>query len=179
MSALGLMQTDPGNVAGNVGTQATRLFHKPLNEKIKAAYRLALNVLKPTRQELQRGLELHRNSVVCDTYGFMPRSSVDGERLASAADEHASLAELADMHEDMSMTNFVGNERERQELSTAWEASGVTCVFQNAGEESNSIEILLKRLARFTWTTDSIPDIVKKAVTPDDIVKAKSENCGV
>ncbi|HEU5147681.1 MAG TPA: membrane dipeptidase [Chryseosolibacter sp.] len=176
VSALGLLHTDPTKLAGNVQPQPGHSTVRTLNEKIKAAYDLGLNILKPTRKQLERGLELHRNSVVFDTYGFMPRSAVDGARLAEVANARASALELSDMHEDMSMTHFVDNEREKQELATAWEASGVTCVFQNAGEEGSSIEILLKRLARFTWTTDRIPDIVGKAVTPDDIVKAKSEN---
>lgn len=175
-SALGLLHTDPVRLAGYGQTPSRQSAMRAFNEKIKADYDLGLNILKPTRKQLERGLELHRNSVVFDTYGFMPRSAVDGTRLAEAASAHASPVELSDMHEDMSMTHFVDNEREKQELATAWEASGVTCVFQNAGEEGSSIEILLKRLARFTWTTDRIPDVVGKAVTPADIVKAKSEN---
>ena len=176
VSALGLLSTDPRQLATYAQAKLTPSIDKTLNEKIKGAYDLALNILKPTRKQLERGLELHRNAVVFDAYGFMPRSAVDGASLAAAAIEHASPMEFSDIHEDMSMTHFVDNERERQELATAWEASGVTCVFQNAGEEGSSIELLLKRLARFTWTTDRIPDIVGKAVTPDDIVKAKLDN---
>lgn len=80
------------------------------------------------------------------------------------------------MKEDMSMTRFVDNERERKEFENAWKASGVTCVFQNTGEEDNAVERLLKRLARFTYSTDMMGDFVRKAVTPDDIVLAKKEN---
>jgi len=58
----------------------------------------------------------------------------------------------------------------------AWEAAGVTCIFQNAGEEGIAISRLLKRLARFTYVTDMMRDFVYKAVTPDDIVAAKKQN---
>ena len=175
-SALALLHPAPWQRAGYAQARSAHPPAGAVNDKIRAAYELGLSILKPSRKELERGLELHRSSLVFDTYGFMPRAAVNGERIAAAAREHASAAELADMHEDMSMTHFIESERERQELATAWEASGVTCVFQNAGEEGSSIEILLKRLARFTWTTDRIPEIVGKAVTPDDIQKARSEN---
>ena len=39
-------------------------FH--INEPIKEAYQAALNILKPSKKQLEHGLELHRNSVVID-----------------------------------------------------------------------------------------------------------------
>ena len=42
---------------------------------------IALNILKPSKKELERGLELHRDAVVIDCYGFMPRAAVDGNRI--------------------------------------------------------------------------------------------------
>ncbi len=35
----------------------------------------------------------------------------------------------------MSMTRYVTDPVERVEFMEAWEAAGVTCIFQNAGEE--------------------------------------------
>ena len=49
----------------------------------------------------------------------------------------------------------------------------MTCIFQNAGEEGQDPLRLIKRLARFTYVTDSLRSFVAKAVTPDDIVAAK------
>lgn len=147
-----------------------------MTDQIKTAYEVALNILKPTKVQLEHGLELHRNSLVFDTYGFMPSAAVDGAALAAAMKANASQLELQDMQEEMSMTRFVDNERERKEFKNAWKASGVTCVFQNAGEEGNAVGRLLKRLARFTYSTDMMKDFVRKAVTPDDIVQAKKEN---
>jgi membrane dipeptidase len=147
-----------------------------MNEQIKSSYETALNVLKPTKSQLEHGLELHKNSLVFDTYGFQPKVAIDGAAIAAAMENNASALELQDMREDMSMSRYVDNERERKELENAWEASGVTCVFQNAGEEGNAIERLLKRLARFTYATDMMGNSLRKAVTPDDIVLAKKEN---
>jgi len=147
-----------------------------MNEKIKSSYELALSILNPSRSQLEHGLELHRNSLVFDTYGFQPTAAVDGTVIAEALKSNASQLELQDLREDMSMTRYVKNERERKEFENAWNASGVTCVFQNAGEEGNAVGRLLKRLARFTYSTDMLKDFVCKAVTPEDIVRAKAEN---
>lgn len=147
-----------------------------MNEQIKVAREVALNILKPSRKQLEHGLELHRNSLVFDTYGFMPRAAVDSAAISAAVEDNASPLEIQDMREDMSMSRFVDNERERKEFENAWRSAGVTCVFQNAGEESNQIKRLLKRLAHFTYTTDMMRNFVRKAVTPDDIVQAKKEN---
>jgi membrane dipeptidase len=79
------------------------------------------------------------------------------------------------MRERMTMTRYVDDPAERAEFVQAWEASGVTCVFQNAGEEGQDPLRLLKRLAHFTYATDRMRDFMPKAVTPDDIVEAKRQ----
>lgn len=146
-----------------------------INSQIKEAYQVALDILKPSKKDLEHGLELHRESVVVDCYGFMPRAAADGELITRAINDGASPLEIQDLQEDMSMSRFVIHDREREEFMNAWKASGVTCVVQNAGEEGNEIARLLKRLARFTYTTDKLKDFVVKAVIPEDIVQVKKE----
>lgn len=168
---------------------STNLFETPLGRlmepyheafsvdpRIEENYNIALNTLKPSRSQLEHGLELHKNSLVFDTYGFQPTSALDGVTIVEAIKEHASKLELQDLNEEMRTTRFIKVEKERKEFENAWIASGVTCVFQNAGEEGNAIERLLKRLARFTYSTDMMKEFISKAVTPEDIIKAKQEN---
>ena len=145
------------------------------NEVVEQSRLLGLEVLKPNARDLAHGLELHSASTVFDVYGFSPNAAVDGERLADAVKAGASDIELQDLEEDMRMTRYVTDAAERAEYLQAWETSGVTCVFQNAGEEGSSPLRLLKRLARFTYATDHLRDVVSKAVTPDDIVTAKQQ----
>lgn len=147
-----------------------------LNDRIKSDFEFAKNILKPTQKQLEHGLELHRNSLVIESYGFMPRASLDGDKMASAIHSGASSLEIQEMNEEMIMTRFINNPKEREEFENAWKASGVTCIFQNAGEEGNEVKRLLKRLAHFTYATDKMSDIVSRAVTPQDILKAKKEN---
>jgi membrane dipeptidase len=143
------------------------------NSVIQQARQAALDILKPSKKDLEHGLELHADSLVFETYGFAPRAAVDGDAIRQAAEAGASPIELKDMREDMSMTRYATDPVERVEFMEAWEASGVTCIFQNAGEEGQDPMRLIKRLARFTYGTDMMPDFIPKAVTPDDIERAK------
>lgn len=147
-----------------------------LNEKIQEARDIALKILRPSKKDLEHGLELHQNSLVFDTYGFMPRAAYDGAKIAAAVNDNASVLEINDLEEDHHMTRCVDSAEERKEYEDAFEAAGVTCIFQNAGEESNSVKVLLKRLARFTYVTDMIPEFVRKGLRPEDMLAAKREN---
>jgi membrane dipeptidase len=145
------------------------------NPVIDEARQIAISLLKPSKRDLDYGLGLHADSVVVDSYGFSPRGAIDGDALAAAMRAGASDLELQDMRERMGMTRPGTNETERAEFQQAWQAAGVTCIFQNAGEEGQDIPRLLKRLAHFTYLTDLIPDVVSKAVRPADVVQAKRE----
>ena len=144
-----------------------------MNERIQEAWDAAIDVLKPSESDLAHGLELHANSIVCDTYGFAPRAAIDGDAMRVAAEEGASDAELQDMNEDMSMTRMADDATERAEFQAAWEASGVTCIVQNAGEEGQAPLRLIKRLARFTYTADAMREFMVRASRPEDIELAK------
>lgn len=161
------------DAAPSSSTQANRWM---ANTKIQHDRKVALDILKPSNKDLQHGFELHANALVIEPYGFSPSSALDGDAVRAAVEAGASDAELADMEEDMSMTRCVTDSREQEEFKQAWEAAGVTCVFQNAGEEGQDPLRLIKRLARFTYVTDMLRDFVDKAVTPDDIVAAKEQN---
>ena len=145
------------------------------NPRIRRAREAALELLKPSRKDLEHGLELHAQSVVVESYGFSPRSAVDGDRLREAIEAGASRAEVADLSEWMRMTRCVDDAAERAEYQQAWEASGVTCVFQNAGEEGQDPLRMLQRLAHYTYVTDMMPDFVSKAARPAEIVAAKKQ----
>jgi membrane dipeptidase len=143
------------------------------NETIQRARQAALDILKPKPKDLEHGIALHSQSVVFDGYAFAPTAAVDGAALAKAMEEGASDIELQDLTETMTMTRCVTDSAEREEFVLAWHAAGVTCLFQNAGEECQEPVRLLKRLARFTYVTDMLRDFVGRAVTPDDVVAAK------
>ncbi len=143
-----------------------------VNSRIQAARDAALAVLKPSAKDLEHGLELHANSLVIEPYGFSPRAALDGEAVRKAFEAGASELELQDLTEDMFMTRSATNPAERREYLDAWAASGIACIFQNAGEEGQDPLRLMKRLARFTYATDMLRGEVRRAAVPDDIVAA-------
>jgi membrane dipeptidase len=165
------------SVAGTAGARSlTGAQSAPVNEKIAHPRKVALNLLKPSQKELDHGLELHAQSVVFDAYGFSPSAALDGDAIRAAMEAGASDIELNDMREEMGMTRCVTDPAEREEYIQAWEASGVTCIFQNAGEEGQDGLRMLKRAARFTFVTDMMSNFIQKAVRPDDVVAAKKNN---
>lgn len=157
---------------GNAATSPRNLVDR-LNPKIQGYRDAALAILKPSPKELEHGLALHADALVFDAYGFSPRAAIDGEAMKQAVLDGASDIEIKDLREMMSMTRYVTDPDERREYETAWRASGVTCIFQNAGEEGQDPMRLIKRLSRFTFATDLLKEVVVKAGTPDDIEAAK------
>lgn len=143
------------------------------NETIQQARKVALSVLQPKEADLARGLELHANSLVFDAYGFAPRGAIDAAIINEAVQLGATDAELLDLREELPMTTPARHETERREFLEAFLAAGVTCIFQNAGEEGSDPLRLIKRLARFTFLTDTLKDDCSKALTPADVVAAK------
>jgi membrane dipeptidase len=138
-------------------------------ERIDADRQVGLDVLQPTPAQLEHGLELHRESLVCESYCLGLQAPVDGARLAAAAEEGASEAELQLLSESMRMTRWAADPTLLAEYRGAWEASGVDCAWQNTGEEGNDALRMLGRLAHYTHLTDCVRDVVRRAPFPDDI----------
>ena len=163
--------------AGGSLAAAAQLQSQP-NHRIERYRNVAMDLLKPSQRDLDYGLRLHQESLVFDSYGFAPRAAVDGDAVRALMEEGASNMELQDQREDMTMTRPATVDREREEFLRAWNASGVTCIFQNCGEESSDPLRLMKRLARFTYLTDHMRGILRRAVTPDDVERAWGAGLG-
>ncbi len=174
-TALALAGLAENSTVSAAQDNAVSALTERLNPTITQAREAALKILQPSARELERGLRLHAESIVFDSYGFSPRAALDGDAMAAAIKAGASDLELDDMREEMGMIRYVTDPLEQQEYRTGWRASGVTCIFQNAGEEGQDPMRLIKRLARFTYATDLLRGFVSKAAVPDDVVAAKKE----
>lgn len=155
---------------------ARRLLAGPLatgNEKIQQARQIGLELLKASDRDIAHGLELHQQSIVFDSYGFAPRAAIDGAAVQQALESGASSQELADLRLEMMLSRPATDEVERREFLSAFHAAGVTCIFQNAGEEGNDPLRMLKRLAPLTALTDGLQTACPKALRPDDVRAAK------
>src|SRR5436309_11175656 len=105
------------------------------NPVIERAREAALEVLKPARSQLERGLALHSEAVVIDCYGFSPRAAIDPAAFSTAIEAGASSGELDVLSEEMRVLRCVTDAAERSEYMDAWNAAGVTCIVESAGEE--------------------------------------------
>ena len=143
-----------------------------MNAKMQQTRQAALDILKPNSKDLQHGTELHKNSIVIDTYGFGPGPASDTQAIRDALDAGLSDAEIQDLKESMPMLRHLTDADELHEYKEAWQESGVTCLARNAGEESQAPLILLKRLAWFVHVTDILRNFVPKVVGADDIINA-------
>lgn len=134
----------------------------------------ALDVLKPSKKDLEHGLELHRQALVIETYGFGPRSSSPKSTLEAV---RAGLVgnELKDVTERVSQTGYVHDPVKWEAYKEIWKASGVTCVFCNTGEEGQDPLEMLRRFSHFQYVTEHCRSFVSKAVVPDDIAQAHKE----
>lgn len=146
-----------------------------MDKEIKECWDLALSKLKATKKEIEKGLEIHKESIVWDAYGFAPVSTINSKVLKKEIEEGATGIEIQDLKEDMMQTGYIIDKKEREIYLKAWGVSGVTCIMQNAGEEGNSVQVLIKRLARFTFATDMLKPLVRKVVSPEEVIIAKKE----
>ena len=159
-----------GSAAGLVAASAAP--DAPLPPHIQRPRELALAALGAGPSQVQRGLELHADALVIEPYGFSPRSAPDGDAVRRAVEAGASAIEIEDLTEEMRLTRHAVDAAAREEYLRAWQASGVTCIFQNAGQESQDPLCLVKRLAHFTYTVDLLGDFVARVVRPADILAA-------
>jgi membrane dipeptidase len=157
----------------HVRAQAAKDRWRTGNETIDKPREIGLALLQPTAAQLEHAWELHFGAPVFESYGFAPRCAVDAARINAAVEAGASSGELSELREEMSMSRNATDARERKEFFEAFHAAGVTCIFQNAGEEGNDPLRLLKRLANFTKATDLLRPELTKVVTAEEVLAVK------
>lgn len=161
-----------GTVFGRWGAAAdagTKEIWRTGNPVVDEARATAIRLLKPSQSQLERAWELHFNSLVFESYGFAPRATIDGKAFQNAYEQGATPAMLKELREEMEMTRYATDPREREEFFDAFAAAGVTGVFQNCGEESSDPGRLIKRLSNFTHATDLLKGKLDKVVTAEQI----------
>ncbi len=144
-----------------------------VNEWIEKAWNNARSVLQPTDAQLEHGLALHRDSIVCDAYGFSPYSHPTNmvDVVRKAIDAGATQADVQQRLLNLRVTGKVKDAAALADFTEVFDHSGVTCIVQNAGEGRNIFESL-ERMALFTYVCDELPHVVRKAVKASDIEAA-------
>ncbi|MHC4874063.1 MAG: dipeptidase, partial [Planctomycetota bacterium] len=146
-----------------------------MNQKIKEASEAALAVLQPSNKDLEHGIELHKKSIVIDSYGFAPSGGINTDRCVKLYEDGATRLEVTDANEREFMTGWAIDKELRAEGLAAWREAGVTCIFANTGQEESTIERTIKRMANRTHNIDLLKSDLVKASYPSDITAAKKE----
>ncbi len=142
---------------------------------IEAARKVALARLQPSQRDLEHGLELHRQTLVAESYGLFLAAPPDREVIAQALEAGAGGGEIREMMEEEAVLGWRRSAALLSRYRAAWEASGVDCTFVNAGEEGNQALVLLKRLARYVDLCDVMPEFHVKAVSVEAIRRSHRE----
>ncbi len=142
-----------------------------MNKLYNEYQELALNVLKPSKRELEHGLELHKNALVWDAYGFTPYAVPDLDAVLKLFEAGAGRDEFTDFRENQ-IVEALKRPGMPEAYREVWETSGVDCIFLNSGIEGNNIEQLIKRLARSTYMCDRYPEVFTRAAFPEQVVTA-------
>lgn len=142
---------------------------------IDEARQIGLAALQPSARDLETGLAIHADALVAESYGLGIFAPIDWNLLRAAKEAGATAVEITDMVEEQGMLGHLRDDTSRKVYRMAWEASGVNCVFQGAGEESNNPLRLIKRLARYTRLIDGMAGWVDRVRSIDDILETQRQ----
>ena len=134
----------------------------------KEAWEAGLEVLKPDKKTLEHGLELHDRSFVWDAYGFAPNGpgALDLAYMENLVRSGALRDEFVQTYEKVAKLDSLDDPEIFALVREMWRRSGVNCLFQNAGEESNSADTMMFRLGLYTALPDRYPDLFTRGVFP-------------
>jgi len=159
-----------------------RLRNKTL-ERIRAGYQVILDELKPTKAQIERGLEIHFNSYVADVQGAMSVSyigGISGNRLQNDLQrlrknlEKQKLSQqdyrqrLAEIHWKWKTFESAFDPQWVEESRALYDIAGVHLVADEAaGPSENTFEDALERIARNNFIYERRDDLIRVSGVED------------
>jgi membrane dipeptidase len=144
-----------------------------MNEYIESCWQAGVDCLKPSKQDLDRGTELHRDALVFELYGFAPRLVADVDLINNAIDSGDPPSDLDDMIRACRTITYADNPALRDEYRKAWDFAGVdSLVFCTVGIDRSPL-VLLRQFAWQIHANDQLRDTVMTITRPDDVLEAK------
>lgn len=149
---------------------------RPTNKAIDMVWQKGLDALKPSKTNLEHGLELHERFVVCDSFGFMPAiwtpEIFDG--LNRMVDQGASVQEWGRQATYLRMHCMTRDRQGAQEFVEALQASGVSCIVHNVGGIGPP-DVSLQNMAARTHACRVFRKYMFQAGGSDEIREAKQQ----
>lgn len=136
----------------------------------------ALAVLKPTRGQLEHGLELHRRFLVCDSFGFLP--SIWTQELFDRLNQMRINGDSAENWRNFATTfrmyAMTRDQTGAEEFVAALRASGVKCLVLNVGN-AGAAETSLPIMAAYSHVCRVFNRYLVQAGSPDQIQQATKD----
>jgi len=152
-----------------------------MKDIIKEIRERTLSVLDVTKKEIEKGLELHRKIIVCDSLlacDPIPRSKRLEAKINELLDKDFPVYDIFRLSiiDEIIMDEMLKNSEVRKEYVDAWKLSGVTCASQTMPRSGVfTLSDVWKSLSIFHSKLNLFKDVLIKATCADDIRKAKEE----
>ena len=136
----------------------------------------ALALLQPTPAQLEHGLELHKESLVVDAFGFAPYSLTRRaiEALNRLNEQGSTLEAWQDRRLAQRVLDKAHDPEAREQCAIAWRDAGVTGTMQTCGGQE-AVSKTIRHFSRFFYVWDRMPEQFQKATTSEDVRQAKAE----
>ncbi|HCA47592.1 MAG TPA: dipeptidase [Armatimonadetes bacterium] len=138
---------------------------RKLREHIAVCHARAKTHLGATDADVERGMEFHRELLVCDSFTlpWSIASSAGIARINRAIEEHWSAAEIAQLRLDVHAADCALDEEAARLHEVLFEAAGVDCTVINAGP-GPGLQYALRGIARFQQVIDGLRERWTKAI---------------
>ena len=146
-----------------------------MDDIVDRAWEAGLECLKPRQQDLEHGLELHRESLVFELYGFAPKLAADTEAINVAIDSGDPPDDVQELIAASRVLAFLESADTRDIYTRAWERAGVDCMFYNVAGMDRPPGVMMQQLGRHLHLMDQLGDVVQRVTRPDDVLDAKRQ----
>lgn len=134
-----------------------------------------LKILNISKEEEEKGLELHKKFVVCDSLldYITPYSNRMVKRTEEMLNEGISSQEIDNEMNRIKAIDISSDLNTKKEYIDVWNHAGVTCGSVTVG--SDSVIDAIKRISNAKYQIDRLKDEELLAICTDDIKRAKKE----
>lgn len=138
-----------------------------------------MEILKVDKTEVERGLDLHQKSIVCDS--LVPHGAwIFNERMLNKTNEMLRAGKPGSVIEEeiknMEDIEVIRNPNAREAYIQVWKRSGVTCISETvANHFSCNLYDAYKRLSHSECKLNALKNYLVKATCAEDIKRAKRE----